>query len=157
MIQIDIDMPEKCCLCPLFHAERPMYCQGVKADRKKKIVAPYGDPRPEWCPLHEVTADPDAVSREAIYDALGDTRAFYFDSDNGMVQATKDQTGYEGWYKVPDVFQTIDNLPPSPSRPQEHEKSCEGCEWEDSESDGCYHCARHYADFYYEKRNGGAV
>lgn len=57
MILIDIKMPEKCGLCPLFHAEHPMYCQGVKADCKKKIVAPYGQPRPDWCPLHEVTAD----------------------------------------------------------------------------------------------------
>lgn len=62
--------------------------------------------------------DTDTISRYAVIDALGDTRAFYFDSDKGMVQATKGQTGYEGWYKVHDVFQTIDNLPPSPSRPQ---------------------------------------
>lgn len=63
MIQIDIEMPEKCGLCPLFHAEHPMHCQGVKADRKKKIVAPYEQPRPDWCPLHEVT-DPDTESRQ---------------------------------------------------------------------------------------------
>ncbi|MBP5197949.1 MAG: hypothetical protein J6033_02740 [Lachnospiraceae bacterium] len=54
MILINMEMPEKCGLCPLFHAEHPMHCQGVKADRKKKIVAPYGQPRPDWCPLHEV-------------------------------------------------------------------------------------------------------
>ena len=57
MILIDMEMPEKCGLCPLFHAEYPMHCQGVKADRKKKIVSPYGQPRPDWCPLHEVTAE----------------------------------------------------------------------------------------------------
>jgi hypothetical protein len=70
MIQIDMEMPEKCGLCPLFHAEHPMHCQGVKADRKKKIVAPYGQPRPDWCLLHDVTADPDMVSRQQVIDAL---------------------------------------------------------------------------------------
>lgn len=67
MILIDTEMPEKCGLCPLFHAEYPMYCQGVKADRKKKIVAPYGQPRPDWCPLHEVYDMP-TVYAERISD-----------------------------------------------------------------------------------------
>ena len=53
MIQIDIPMPEKCGLCPCFHFDNPMYCQVVKADKNKKIVNPYGSPRPEWCPLKE--------------------------------------------------------------------------------------------------------
>ena len=53
MIMFDIKMPEKCGQCPCFHAENPMYCQAVKADRDKRIVAPYRDPRPEWCPLIE--------------------------------------------------------------------------------------------------------
>ena len=54
MIQIDMPMPEKCGLCPCFHFENPIYCQAVKVDRNnKKIVAPYGAPRPEWCPLKE--------------------------------------------------------------------------------------------------------
>ena len=53
MIQIDIPMPEKCGLCPCFHFEQQMYCQAVKADKNKKIVNPYGSPRPEWCPLKE--------------------------------------------------------------------------------------------------------
>lgn len=46
-----IKMPERCGLCPCFHAEWPMYCQAVKADKDKRIVAPYGMPRPEWCPI----------------------------------------------------------------------------------------------------------
>jgi len=53
MIEIDIQMPEKCGLCPCFHSENQMYCQAVKADKNKKIVAPYGATRPEWCPLKE--------------------------------------------------------------------------------------------------------
>lgn len=53
MVMIDIEMPPKCGLCPCFHAEYPMYCQAVKADRNKMIVQPYGQPRPNWCPLAE--------------------------------------------------------------------------------------------------------
>ena len=54
MIVIDIEMPEKCGECPCFHAERPMYCQLIKPpDKDKRIVAPYGLSRPEWCPLKE--------------------------------------------------------------------------------------------------------
>ena len=53
MIYIDMQMPKKCGECPCFHFENPMYCQAVKADKKKKIVAPYGATRPEWCPLKE--------------------------------------------------------------------------------------------------------
>lgn len=53
MIEINMQMPEKCGLCPCFHFDNPMYCQAVKADKDKKIVNPYGSPRPEWCPLKE--------------------------------------------------------------------------------------------------------
>jgi hypothetical protein len=31
-----------------------MYCQAVKADKNKRIYAPYGGYRPDWCPLIEV-------------------------------------------------------------------------------------------------------
>lgn len=52
MILIDIEMPEKCGLCPCFHAEFPIYCKLIKPpDKDKRIVAPYGLPRPDWCPL----------------------------------------------------------------------------------------------------------
>lgn len=51
---IDIEMPERCGLCPCFHAEFPMYCKLIKPpDKDKRIIAPYGLPRPEWCPLEE--------------------------------------------------------------------------------------------------------
>ena len=53
MIEINMQMPAKCGLCPCFHFENPMYCQAVKADKNKKIVSPYGSSRPEWCPLKE--------------------------------------------------------------------------------------------------------
>ena len=45
-------MPEKCGLCDLFHAEFPMHCTVVKGH--KTVGAPYGMPRPEWCPLVEL-------------------------------------------------------------------------------------------------------
>lgn len=45
-------MPEKCGLCDLFHAESPMHCAVVKGH--KTVGAPYGMPRPEWCPLVEL-------------------------------------------------------------------------------------------------------
>ena len=52
MIMIDIEMPKKCCECPCFHAEYPMHCQLIKPpDKNKRLVAPYGLPRPDWCPL----------------------------------------------------------------------------------------------------------
>ena len=56
MIEINMQMPAKCGLCPCFHFENQMYCQAVKADKNKKIVSPYGSPRPEWCPLKEPEA-----------------------------------------------------------------------------------------------------
>lgn len=54
MIQIDMDMPERCGLCRLFHAENPMHCMATSGFRFKCVGAPYGMPRPDWCPLKEV-------------------------------------------------------------------------------------------------------
>ena len=52
MMTINITPPEKCGECPCFHAEHPMYCQAVKADKQKpKIIKPYEAPRPIWCPI----------------------------------------------------------------------------------------------------------
>ena len=47
-----MEIPEKCGLCNLFHAESPMHCTVVKGH--KTVGAPYGMPRPDWCPLVEV-------------------------------------------------------------------------------------------------------
>ena len=51
---VPMEKPKRCGLCPCFHAEHPMYCQSVKADKNKRIYAPYGGGRPDWCPLIEV-------------------------------------------------------------------------------------------------------
>ena len=47
-------MPMRCGLCPCFHAEHPMHCQAVKAHKDKRIIAPYGAPIPDWCPLIDI-------------------------------------------------------------------------------------------------------
>ena len=48
------EIPNRCGRCPCFHAEHPMYCQAVKADKNKRIYAPYCEGRPDWCPLIEI-------------------------------------------------------------------------------------------------------
>ena len=53
MIQIDMEMPERCGQCRLFHAENPMHCTVIKGH--KTVGAPYGMPRPDWCPLVEIS------------------------------------------------------------------------------------------------------
>lgn len=49
-----MEMPERCGVCPCFHANSPIYCQAVPAVMGKRIVSPYGLPRPDWCPLVEL-------------------------------------------------------------------------------------------------------
>lgn len=73
------EIPNRCGRCPCFHAEHPMYCQAVKADKNKRIYAPYGEGRPEWCPLIEIKTphgrliDADAIDyrNDAMHDSTG--------------------------------------------------------------------------------------
>ena len=65
MIQIDMDMPERCGQCRLFHAENPMHCTVIKG--YKTVGAPYGMPRPEWCPLKE---ESDKIDRQSVLNLL---------------------------------------------------------------------------------------
>ena len=51
---VPMEKPKRCGLCPCFHAEHPMHCQAVKAHKDKRIIAPYGAPNPDWCPLIEL-------------------------------------------------------------------------------------------------------
>lgn len=44
-----MEMPQKCGQCKLYHIEHPMYCMAVEGHRT--VGAPYGMPRPNWCPL----------------------------------------------------------------------------------------------------------
>ena len=58
-------MPEKCGSCDLFNVELPMHCTVVKGH--KTVGAPYGMPRPDWCPLVEVPEPHgDLIDRDAI-------------------------------------------------------------------------------------------
>ena len=73
------EIPNRCGRCPCFHAEHPMYCQAVKADKNKRIYAPYGEGRPDWCPLIEIETphgrliDADAIDfrNDAMHDGTG--------------------------------------------------------------------------------------
>jgi len=53
-LMIPMEKPKRCGLCPCFHAEHPMHCQAVKAHKDKRIIAPYGAPIPDWCPLIDI-------------------------------------------------------------------------------------------------------
>lgn len=69
------EIPNRCGRCPCFHAEHPMYCKAVKADKSKRIYAPYGEGRPDWCPLIEIPTphgrliDADKLANETFYGA----------------------------------------------------------------------------------------
>ena len=68
-----MEKPKRCGLCPCFHAEHPMHCQAVKAHKDKRIIAPYGAPIPDWCPLIEVPTphgrliDADELANKTFY------------------------------------------------------------------------------------------
>ena len=57
------------------------------------------------CPLHEVTADPDTVSRQAVLDAIFSEPLY----KSGMKKRDVDIV-------VPAIYEKIKALPPSPSR-----------------------------------------
>ena len=60
-----LKMPEKCGSCDLFHVESPMHCTVVK--EHKTVGAPYGMPRPDWCPLVEIPEPHgDLIDRDAL-------------------------------------------------------------------------------------------
>ena len=62
------EIPNCCGRCPCFHAENPMYCQAVIADKNKRIYAPYGGHRPDWCPLVELPPHGRLIDADAIQD-----------------------------------------------------------------------------------------
>lgn len=81
MIEINIQMPKKCGLCPCFHFDNPMYCQAVKVDKNKEIVNPYGAQRPVWCPLKE---------QETVVAHWADDTGHWIEGDrNGIDQHTR--------------------------------------------------------------------
>ena len=66
---VPMEKPKRCGLCPCFHAEHPMHCQAIKASKDKRIIAPYGAPIPDWCPLVEL---PEKHGRLVDADKLAD-------------------------------------------------------------------------------------
>ena len=83
MIMIDIEMPEKCCECPCFHAEHPMHCQLIKPpDKNKRLAAPYGLPRPDWCPLLNVEGQGNGMNDS---DRTIDGFAFWIENEENGV------------------------------------------------------------------------
>lgn len=65
---VPMEKPKRCGLCPCFHAEHPMHCQAVKAHKDKRIIAPYGAPIPDWCPLIELPPHGRLIDADAIQD-----------------------------------------------------------------------------------------
>ena len=94
-------IPENCGLCDLFHAESPMHCTVVKGH--KTVGAPYGMPRPDWCPLVEV---PEKHGRLIDVDAL-----IKFVEDR--YEITWESDCYEGGIKdaCSDILEKIDTMP----------------------------------------------
>lgn len=72
---IPMEKPKRCGLCPCFHAEHPMHCQAVKASKDKRIIAPYGAPIPDWCPLIELPPHGRLIAEKTI------TEIRYHDAD----------------------------------------------------------------------------
>ena len=68
-----MELPKNCGSCDLFHVESPMHCTVVKGH--KTVGAPYGMPRPDWCPLVEIPEhgrliDADALLKKTINNPL---------------------------------------------------------------------------------------
>lgn len=52
-----------------------MHCQAVKAHKDKRIIAPYGAPIPDWCPLIELPPHGRLIAEKTI------TEIRYHDAD----------------------------------------------------------------------------
>ena len=93
-------MPDKCSLCNFFRVESQMYCTAVVG---YTTVSKPHERRPVWCPLHEVTADTDTVSRRQAIDALFEIL---------------DRPKHAEFLYTDEIARALNQLPPSPSRPQ---------------------------------------
>lgn len=74
------EMPQRCGQCKLYHAEYPMYCLAVEGHRT--VGAPYGMPRPDWCPLIEVK---EPHGRLGDLDELWDRMYNYIDNEGAKM------------------------------------------------------------------------
>ena len=100
--------PKRCGLCPCFHAEHPMHCQAVKAHKDKRIIAPYGAPIPDWCPLVEIPTPHgrliDADNFKADYSMKNDCAEC-----EKELQGSSKACEYDRIYSKMDFCQWIDN------------------------------------------------
>jgi hypothetical protein len=76
-----------------------MYCQAVKADKEKRIVTPYGLPRPDWCPLVEIPTphgrliDADKLNIHDVSPAYGFCVMGVTEEDIGLVDTVIEAEG----------------------------------------------------------------
>ena len=98
------EIPNRCGRCPCFHAEHPMYCQAVKADKNKRIYAPYGEGRPDWCPLIEVpTPHGRLIDADKLINELASEHV-------GGLEAIKKYTNADTWTAgLHTAWRTIDD------------------------------------------------
>ena len=76
-----MEMPQKCGQCKFYHIEYPMYCMAVKGYRT--VGAPYGMPRPDWCPLTEVKEPHgDLVDKDKLMQEFLDSDLDYLPRDD---------------------------------------------------------------------------
>ena len=88
---VPMEKPKRCGLCPCFHAEHPMHCQAVKAHKDKRIIAPYGAPIPDWCPLVEIPTSHGRLKDES--DIISLIEVMFCKDKDGMeheIQSVKD-------------------------------------------------------------------
>ena len=155
MILIDMEMPENCEQCPI--------CRGQYYDDKIRLscyitgkCSVDGDGLLDNCPLHEVTADPDTVSRQAVFDAVKDLTKWSlldrFDRHVGV------------GVKYHEVQEAVIALPPSPtqSRPSEPKIiHCKDCNHYIKHESYCEHLGINISDHdycsYAKRKEGDAV
>ena len=93
---VPMEKPKRCGLCPCFHAEHPMHCQAVKASKDKRIIAPYGAPIPDWCPLIELPPHGRLIDADAIQDYNVETfgqRLLIIDTAPTVIEAEGETDG----------------------------------------------------------------
>ena len=92
---VPMEKPKRCGLCPCFHAEHPMHCQAVKAHKDKRIIAPYGAPIPDWCPLIELPPHGRLIDADKIQDYNVETfgqRLLIIDTAPTVIEAEGSET-----------------------------------------------------------------
>jgi hypothetical protein len=80
-----------------------MYCQAVKADKNKRIYAPYEGYRPDWCPLIELPPHGRLIDADALISELASEHV------DGL-EAIKKYTNADTWTAgLHTAWRTIDD------------------------------------------------